>query len=100
MEEIKLRYRILTREKCQKWSPRSFPLAALNRRSAPQKTLSVQAGGRFPGSTGKVQSGKGLPRRPGGAVGRLIKHQGPFSSAEGSRSVLRALFSNRNRGGL
>lgn len=77
-----------------------FPFAAPDRRSGPYLSLLVQGCGRFPGLSCKVHSGKGLPRRQGGVVGRLFRHQGPYSSTEGSRSVLSALFSNRNCGGL
>jgi len=87
-------------EQSQNNGSRLFPLAALNCRSAHYLPLLVQPCGRFQGLTCKVHSGKGLPRRQGGVVGRLIGHQGPFSSTEGSRSVLNALFSNRNCGGL
>src|SRR5690349_3340117 len=37
--------------------------------------------------TGKLHSGKGLPGRQGGGLGRLTRHQGPYSYTGGSRLV-------------
>ena len=92
--------RVHIREMSQNNGSGLFPLAALKCRSARYFRLLAQACGRFQALTCKVHSGKGLPRRQGGVVGRLFRHQGPYSSTEGSRSVLNALFSNRNCGGL
>jgi hypothetical protein len=98
-EAIKWR-RVHIWEKCKNKGFWLSPLAALNRHSALYIPPLVQPCGRCQGLTCKVHSGKGLPGRQGGVVGRLFRHQGPFSSTEGSRSVLNALFSNRNCGGL
>jgi hypothetical protein len=92
--------RIRIQKKTQSGGARPLPLAAPDRRSDPYLSLLVQRCGRFLALTCKVHCGKGLSRRPGGVVGRLIRHQGPISSTGGSRSVLSGWMSNRNCGGL
>jgi hypothetical protein len=70
--------RVHNQVKCRNRVPGLFPLAAPNRRSGPHFSLLAQACGRIPGLLCKVHSGKGLPGRQGGVLGRLIWHQGPF----------------------
>jgi hypothetical protein len=80
--------RVQIQEKMQKRDLGLFPLAALGRRSGLFLSLLVQPCGPLQGFACKVHSGKGLPGRPGGVIGKLIRYQGPFLSTGGSRSVL------------